>query len=341
MNAMLLTVFLALPSAVVGQVADGLPGDAYSRPAEGTVLRAGPGIDFPGVLTLDGATVVRTGALAGTYREVFVPQGYAVYMHGDYLELNEADATVTVTGDRVNMRLLPSADGLLPIASLGKGTGPLVLLGRTGDWVRLLAPLAAPLYAADGEVGSIGAADPAWQREAELLQRVEELADTDVAQLPPEELAQRRKALAEIADEAAWTGTRQAAETIRQELESAERLRTATERAADVVKRQVELDALSAQREARMLALGLRFTGRGEAVTRRGSLHREWVVDAPIYTLHTTDGEILKLTAAPEVATLPALVGKQVELAGRKLFLTPVRGPVLVIDRVVSYRPAR
>jgi len=91
--------------------------------------------------------------------------------------------------------------------------------------------------------------------------------------------------------------------------------------------------------ESHLLALGFRFRGKGDSVSRSGSVHKEGVEGAPVYTLHGKDGEILKLTAAPEVATLEALVGKVVELDGRRLFLTTVEGPVLVIDKVVSYRP--
>ena len=49
--------------------------------------------------------------------------------------------------------------------------------------------------------------------------------------------------------------------------------------------------------------------------------------------------EILKLTAPAEVATLQALVGRQAELDGRKLYLATVTGPVLVVDKVLSYKP--
>ncbi|MBM3986285.1 MAG: hypothetical protein FJ296_11480, partial [Planctomycetes bacterium] len=143
-TSLILSVVLAcLSPAAAGD----LPGSAWAVPAAGTVLRAGPGVDFPGVVTLDGEAVVRLGEARGASREVFVPQGFAIYMHADYVSVNRASATVTVTGNRVNMRLLPSTEGLLPLGQLLEGTGPLVLLEQAGDWVRVLAPVGTPLYA--------------------------------------------------------------------------------------------------------------------------------------------------------------------------------------------------
>ena len=55
---------------------------------------------------------------------------------------------------------------------------------------------------------------------------------------------------------------------------------------------------------------------------------------APVYTLRSSDGEVLKLTAPADVAKLAELTGKRVQIDGRRLFLALVDGPVLVIDRV-------
>src|SRR5262245_43185316 len=101
MKTMILSfVFLSqlLPSAAA-QV-DSLAGTAYALPAKGVALRSDAGQDFQQVFSLDGQTVVRIGAMKGTFREVFVPQGFPVYMHRDYLHLDPSDGTATVTGDR-------------------------------------------------------------------------------------------------------------------------------------------------------------------------------------------------------------------------------------------------
>src|SRR5262245_28992777 len=126
MKTSLILSVAALVSSLVH--AGDLPGSGYAVPPAGTVLRAGPGVDFAGVVTVPADTVVRLGELKGAYREVFVPEGFAVYLHADYVSVNRGAATVSVTGDRVNMRLLPSTEGLLPIAQLKEGTGPLVYL---------------------------------------------------------------------------------------------------------------------------------------------------------------------------------------------------------------------
>jgi len=387
MNAiiMLLSLLIQLPSPPQG--VDNPPGTAYSVPPTGTVLRAGPGADFPGVLTLDGATVVRIGAPRGTYREVFVAQGFDVYMHGDYMKVSLADATATVTGDHVNMRLRPSTDGLMPVNTLGAGTGPLVFLGRSGDWVHVLAPLAVPLYApADtlpaSEAGDaaphwrtlyarreqqrvaglegLRATDPEWQAQARVSEDVNELARVDVAGLDAAAISARRARLDELQKQATWDDTRANIDQLRLELEAhalkpsaaathvasatpaaapAQVLPEAAQRNVEALKQTEGLDVTLLTRESKTLALGWKYSGRGDAVTRKGSVHREGIDSAPVFTLHSTDGEILKLTAPHEVATLEALVGRQVELSGRRLFLTPVNGPVLVIDKVVSYTP--
>jgi len=363
-TSLILSVMTLLPLAAS---AGDLPGTGFALPPSGTVLRAGPGVDFTGVLTLEGEAVVRVGELRGTYREVFVPQGFAVYMHGDYVSVNRAVATVTVTGDRVNMRLLPSTEGLLPIGQLKEGTGPLEFLDQSGDWVRVLAPLTTPLYAPDEvlkvstedalpgrweaalatrdarrqqSVNTWRANDPGWQREAALLDRAEQLADRDVTRLDEPALAERRAEIARLRAEATWAETQAALLKLDQDIDQVLMLRASAQRAADQVKGAPVASGDSVQRrESKMLALGFRYSGRGEAGRRAGSVHREGSDDAPIFTLHTTEGEILKLTAPTDIATLPALVGRHVELDGRKLFLVTVAGPVFVVDRIVSYKP--
>jgi hypothetical protein len=364
MKTSLILSVAALVSSLVQ--AGELPGTGYAVPPAGTVLRAGPGVDFAGVVTLPADTVVRLGEPKGAYREVFVPDGFAVYLHADYVAVNRSAATVMVTGDRVNMRLLPSTEGLLPIAQLKEGTGPLVYLEAMGSWVRVLAPVNAPLYAPEeglrpGTESELGgrwntawntresrrqtavaawrATDPTWQREAALLERAEALADTDVTRLDEQALAARRAEIARLRSESTWAETQAALLKLDQDIDAVLALRVSARRAAEQVKAApVPTSDDVAKREARMLALGFRYSGRGEAGRRIGSVHREGSDESPIFTLHTTDGEILKLTAPQEVATLPALVGRHVEMDGRKLYLVTVAGPVFVVDKIVSYK---
>jgi hypothetical protein len=370
MKTMILSfVFLSQLLPNVAAQVDSMPGSAYSIPAKGVALHTDAGQDFPQVFSLDGQTVVRIGAVKGIYREVFVPQGFAVYMHSDYLQVDPSDGTATVTGDRVNMRLLPSTDGLLPIGQLSRPTGPLVVLEQAGDWVRILAPVQVPLYALDTEVpattdggaaerwkalysardsrrastaGTLRQADPEWQREQELLGRVEALAQIDATTLTPSALAERRAQLDEIAGQARWTQTQSAIESMRREIDSVHALRVASDASASKVAQsqvaqsqvgQAAPDALL-RKESRLLLLGFRYKGKGLPVTREGVIQADGPAAAPVYTLRGSDGELLKLTAPAEVAKLADLAGKRVTLDGRRLFLGPVDGPVLVIDRV-------
>jgi hypothetical protein len=365
MKTMILAfVFLSQLLPNVAAQVDSLPGSAYSIPAKGVALHTDAGQDFPQVFSLDGQTVVRIGAVKGIYREVFVPQGFAVYMHRDYLQVDSSDGTATVTGDRVNMRLLPSTDGLPPVGQLSRPTGPLVVLEQAGDWVRILAPVQVPLYALDTEVpattdgsaagrwtalyaardsrrastaDTLHQADPEWQREQELLGRVEALAQVDVTTLPPSALVERRAQLDEIASQARWTQTHSAIESLRREIDSVHALRVAADASATkVAHAQVGPTAPDdlTRKESRLLLLGFRYKGKGLPVTREGVIQADGPAAAPVYTLRGSDGELLKLTAPVEVAKLAELAGKRVTLDGRRLFLGPVDGPVLVIDRV-------
>ena len=363
MNNMILSCVLLsqiLFSAAAAQV-EALPGSDYSIPAKGLALHSDAGQDFPEVLVLDGQTVVRIGASKGVYREVFVPQGFAVYMHSDYLDVDRTQGTAMVTGERVNMRLLPSRDGLPTVGTLSRPTGPLVVLEETGEWVRVLAPVVVPLYAEStalqatsdagaaerwkalyasrdarrrSTVDSWNRADPEFQRESELLGKVEALAQVDVTTLSSGALTQRRTQLDQIASEAHWTQTQSAVETLRREIDSVQALRTTSDSSvAKVAEAQTGPDALM-RRESRLLLLGFRYKGKGMPVNREGVVQADGPAAAPVYTLRAPDGELLKLTAPADVARLPDLAGKRVQIDGRRLFLALIDGPVLVIDRV-------
>jgi hypothetical protein len=265
------------------------------------------------------------------------------------------------------MRLLPSQEGLLPIGTLSAPTGPLVVLDQAGEWTRVLAPVIVPLYARDAALQpltepEVAAAwnrlyatrmehvlaatarwrerDPESKAQSALLTRAEDLANVDITLLDQAALDARGRHLREIATEARWPETLAITDGLQAEIEQLEQLRAEAARATETVVRKLELaDDQTLRRESRMLALGLTFRDKGEALTRQGSLHRDGLPEAPIYTLHTTEGEILKLTAPPQVATLEALVGKRVKVEGRRLLLMVVDGPVLVLDKLVSYTP--
>lgn len=357
----LLALVLCVPASA-GQA-------AYARPAEGTVLRVGPGDGFAGVLEVSADAVLRLGEVRGAYREVFVAEGFPIYLHEDYVEIDETQARVAVIGDRVNARALPTTVGNDPVGHVGSEHDDLVLLGREGRWVRVVAPEDLPLHVAQdallttevaaGEalweralevraaqrawmLAAFQANDPTWRQETAWREEVEWLARQPLATAPDADLAQRRDRLRQIAADTAWKATREVAEGARAALERQLEQRAAT--AAPVALLPVAPPEPSTpagqpdplEREARFLGLGLLFQGRGVAIQRTGTVVQERVgPDVALYVLQTSDGERYKLTAPINRPRLADLVGKRVELGGRELELASVSGPVLVVDRVV------
>ncbi len=358
MNALVLIL-----ASFLGQPADELPGTAFAQPAADIVLRSGPGENYPGLLTLDGRTVVRLGEARGAYREVFVAAGFPVYVHRSYVQLSPQDAQVTVLGQRVNARYVPSTVGNLPVGQLGSQDGALLLLDEERDWVRVSAPVGLPLFLPESdlptepfggdestwwaertrrEAGRIARADSwragntEWQTQQRVIQELEQLAASDLTRLSDDQLAQRGFALDRLAGEAQVPATREASRRLRAELDRYVVLRERVSQQLSELRDATVADE-SLAREARVLGLGLRFNRHGDAVTHKGRVGTiEAGDDAVVYTLTTTDGQVLKLMAAADVTDLASLVGKrEVTLTGRQLNLNSVQGPVLVVHRVL------
>jgi hypothetical protein len=366
MNATFFLLMLVVPAL---QSAETLPGSAFAIPEAGTVLRAGPGHDFVGVLTLDGRTVVRLGELRGTYREVFVPMGFPIYLHGDFVQTHPEDAQARVTASRVNMRLLPATEGNIPLGQLGVESGRLELLGVENGWVRVMAPLDVPLFAPDAELlptqapdarsrwladtttreirrvraaDTWRATDPEWQALLGFRERLSAAATVDLSTLDAEALAAHGAQLDRLAGEAPDDAAAEDVYRLQQRLDQHLEVESRVTSRIEQLRRAEGLVAHQLADEARILSLGLSFKRHGEAVTRRGRVaanHGDG--DAVVYTLHPTaeaEGEVLKLSAAPEVANLATLVGKEATLTGRRLTLNSVQGPVLVVHRVLLVR---
>lgn len=111
-----LLLLLCLPAAQ-------LPGHTYSSPTAPLALHAGPSPGSLGVLELEAGAVLRVGLERGAFSEVFVPQGFPVYLHGGYVSVDRSRRTVTATGARVNVRLLPSTVGSVPVGQVGPEDG--------------------------------------------------------------------------------------------------------------------------------------------------------------------------------------------------------------------------
>jgi len=357
--------FLALVLCVPASAAQ----ETYARPADGTVLRVGPGDGFAGVLEVGADSVLRLGEVRGAYRQVFVAEGFPIYLHEDYVEVDETQARVAVAGDRVNARALPTTVGNDPVGHVGSEHDDLVLLGREGRWVRVVAPEDLPLHVpqdallttdvAAGEVlweralevraarrawmlAAFQANDPTWRQETAWREEVAWLGRQPLATAPEAELAQRRERLRRIGADTSWAPTRDTVEAALAALDHQLEQRAAT--SAPVALLPATPPEPSAQaalpdpreREARFLGLGLLFQGRGVAIQRTGTVVQEAVgPDAALYVLQTYDGARYKLTAPINRPRLADLVGKRVELVGRELELASVSGPVLVVDRIV------
>lgn len=353
---LLLALFLPCPPAAD----EAPPGAAWATAPAGLVLHAGPGVNHAGVLMLDATTTVRTGETAGEYVEVFVPDGFPAYVHGDYATVDDASQTVTIAADRVNLRLLPSTLGLPPVGHLSAGESAL-LLGRERGWVRLLSPSRVGLWARAGDLSAAGsdaaarwqqtwqqreaarsravaayrATDPGWQATQRRAEQADRLAAVDLAALSDGQLGAHAAEVDELlAGSTGALAERVAALAVAAGLEQ-ERRDAARARSAELQREQAR-EAASLVREARALDMGLRFEGRGQAlvieglVTRRASAEQ----DAVVYSIRDAGGRTFKLSAARGVADLPPLLGKTVVLEGRSIELVAVQGPVLVVDKV-------
>lgn len=348
--------------------AQALPGQAFATPTAPTTLHAGPGQAHPGVLEVDTHDVLRIGDTRGEFVEVFVPQGFPVYLHGDFAELDAARQLVRPAGERLNVRLLPSTLGLLPIGQVGSASGELDLLGVEGSWVRVLAPVDLPLFAPASALQPMGAAegrsrwdraqaareeqrqvavrvhdatDPAFLEDLRVELHAELLARHDPASLDGAQLDELIEELTGLEGAATHAATRA---TVAGLAERARTERLQREQRAEAGARErtrLAAEAAGFEREARTLATGLRFLGKGDLVTITGRVSRRVTPDGSLSVFSIADerGRSFRLSAAPDLADLPALTEHTVTLEGRSLKLVNVGGPVLIIDQVVDVRP--
>ncbi|RKY16457.1 MAG: hypothetical protein DRQ55_17960 [Planctomycetota bacterium] len=328
------------------------------------VLHAGPGSNHPGVLELPAGALLRRGQTHGMFVEVRVPQGFPVYLHGDYARIDLQRATVNASGERVNLRLLPSVAGTVPVGQVGEVDGELVLLDVEGSWLRVLAPLDAHLFAPSSALEAGGSASawedalatrerrrtdrllarevsrPGWlddlrtQHEAQYLGRTDLVAQDD----------QRLDALLLELEAMQSRTTSVDTQALLEDLALAVKTERARRKnALDSAQRRLEAARSAAEnleREARTLATGLRFLGQGDSVTITGRVARLSMSSAQlaIYSISDSRGRRFKLTAARDVADLSSLAERTVTLRGRSISLVNVSGPVLVIDQVDHVR---
>lgn len=357
-------VFLLVLSV---QVSTPQPGRDFAVLGEDVVLRAGPTENHVGVLSLPEGSLLRVGEERGAFREVFVPQGFPVYLHGDFARVDRDQGQVQVLGQRVNTRLLPSTIGLLPVGQVGSDDGALDLLDVEGDWVRVVAPAGLPLYARrehlmwsgdrDGaaewraahaqrarnrerRLALARAGDPNWLALHDLELELGWLAAGEARGLGDAELDRRRARLAELQQRAARlpggeTGAQQAADLLARVEAEHQRREGLAAAAAERVREQAALEA-RLEAEARALDMGLRFLGRGDPVDIQGVVTRASSSTSEAEVFSISDGVRSYKLSAGDVAELAELVGRTVVLRGRSLSLVSVDGPVLIIDEVLD-----
>ncbi|GJM20276.1 MAG: hypothetical protein DHS20C15_01910 [Planctomycetota bacterium] len=359
MITMLLSLLLFVPAD------EDLPGTAFAHAREETVLHAGPGGQHAGVLTLPSGALVRIEDIDAAYDRVFVPQGFPVYVHADFAQVDQATQTARITGENINVRVLPAVSGVRAVASLSASDGALQLLDVEGGWVRVMAPAAVPLYAPSDAFTPVSdatarsawklafgkraakqsqrlafyrATDPTWLRRQQNQERVAALEAKPVATLSEAELTALGRSATELAAELEDAALRARAESVQRAVDDAFVGRSAALQAREALAREQAREMAAVAREARYLDFGLRFLGKGEAHRVEGEITRRTSdsADVAVYSLQDrVTGERFKLSLSKEIGKLPPLLGKRVVLEGRQVPIVNVSGPVLVIDKVV------
>lgn len=362
MITLLLAVHLVVPALAADE---SLPGTSFATAREEIVLHAGPGGQHAGVLTLPEGAVVRVEDIDAAYDRVFVPQGFPVYVHGDFVRVDETEQKVWITGDNVNARVLPAISGVRAVAQLGAGGGALALLDVEGAWVRVMAPVGVPLYARSDAFTPVGdatardrwdarvaergarhtkrlafyrATDPNWLRLQDARERVAQLESQELALLDDAALAELGRSATVLASELDDPALRARAETVQRDVDDAFVSRRATARAREDLAREQAREMAAVAREARYLDFGLRFEGKGESRRVEGEVTRRTAEaeDVAVYSVQDrTTGQRYKLSISKQIGKLPPLLGKRVVLEGREIPIKNVSGPVLVIDKVV------
>ncbi len=185
------------------------------------------------------------------------------------------------------------------------------------------------------------AAHPEWKQEDAWLTELMEWRARDIDGLDATARATLDARLRELEPRVTWNESRQMIRTLRREAmtvddatAAVERQRIQAEQAVDRVKLAERRVAESLAREAKLLDLGLAFDGKGKPDTLEGVVEvYEGAEAARVFVLRVTQtGEALKLTSARRAVDLSSLLGRRVKLAGRRLFLPSINGPMFVVE---------
>lgn len=200
-------------AAALGEESESYAGEVTASQLR---LRSGPGEAYQDVVMLPrGARVVVVGRHANNpdWLQVEVPGGYHAWVSGKYAAKND-DGTVTITGDRVQIRPRPSTKYHQLGGIFMKGDSTRVIGEKQtedGLWYQVLIPSSVPLYAHSDFVKNVGPASLALEGAKEAAAAPEEpTGDRMVREMEPqvreaiakggeaEEIERLRRALSEI-----------------------------------------------------------------------------------------------------------------------------------------------
>jgi len=113
-------------------------------------LWSGPSTNYKKIKEAAAGSLLEIIGEKGDYFRVRVPDGFPCFVHTDFIIFNE-EMLGTVTGNRVNLRSIPSTKGDYPIFQVNSGT-TLRVWERSGKWVKVEAPPEAYVYVLKSEV---------------------------------------------------------------------------------------------------------------------------------------------------------------------------------------------
>ncbi len=170
---------------------DPVPVIGICRLLSDQTLLSGPSTNYKKVKqAASGSLLEIIGEKSGYFR-VRVPDGFYCYIHTDYIIFNE-EMLGTVTGNKVNLRSIPSTKGDYPIFQVNSGE-TLRVWERSGEWIKVDAPPEAYLYVLKTEVTPVAETAEiqdelaqqrargrrAWEDHFGAIRREKEIEDSD------------------------------------------------------------------------------------------------------------------------------------------------------------------
>jgi N-acetylmuramoyl-L-alanine amidase len=107
-------------------------------------IRSGPGVAYTAVTEADEGYIVLVTGTEGGWTQIRMPYECLLWIHRDYVNLDEDTDIGAVTGDNVNVRIAPRL-GTTVVGQVDEGMY-LVVTGEDGDWFEIRSPSTASAY---------------------------------------------------------------------------------------------------------------------------------------------------------------------------------------------------